>query len=52
MNYVVALGLAAIERKRPEVDAAIDRLFASQGYGVRRRPTGHAEKQVARALRV
>ena len=41
MNYVGALDLAAIERERPEVDAAIDRLFASQGYGVRRRPTGH-----------
>ena len=42
MNYVGALDLAAMERERPEVDAAIDRLFASQGYGVRRRPTGHA----------
>ena len=31
-----------MERERPEVDAAIDRLFASHGYGVRRRPTGHA----------
>ena len=34
--------LSAMECERPEVDAAIDRLFASQGYGVRRRPTGHA----------
>ena len=42
MNYVGALDLAAMERERPEVDAAIDRLFASHGYGVRRRPTGHA----------
>ena len=42
LNYVGALDLAAMERERPEVDAAIDRLFASQGYGVRRRPTGHA----------
>ena len=42
LNYVGALDLAALERERPEVDAAIDRLFASQGYGVRRRPTGHA----------
>ena len=42
LNYVGALELAAMERERPEVDAAIDRLFASQGYGVRRRPTGHA----------
>ena len=42
LNYVGALDLAAMERERPEVDAAIDRLFASRGYGVRRRPTGHA----------
>ena len=42
LNYVGALDLAAMERERLEVDAAIDRLFASQGYGVRRRPTGHA----------
>ena len=31
LNYVGALDLAAMERERPEVDAAIDRLFASQG---------------------
>ena len=42
LNYVGALDLAAMERERPEVDAAIDRLFASQGHGVRRQPTGHA----------
>ena len=36
LNYVGALDLAARERERPEVDAAIDRLFASHGYGVRR----------------
>ena len=42
LNYVGPLDLAAMERERPEVDAAIDRLFASHGYGVRRRPTGHA----------
>ena len=42
LNCVGALDLAAMERERPEVDAAIDRLFASHGYGVRRRPTGHA----------
>ena len=52
LNYVGALDLAAMERERPEVDAAIDRLLASLGYGVRRRPSGHAERQVARALRV
>ena len=42
LNYVGAMDLAAMERERPKVDAAIDRLFASLGYGVRRRPTGHA----------
>ena len=42
LNYVGALDLAAMELERLEVDAAIDRLFASQGYGVRRWPTGHA----------
>ena len=42
LNYVGALDLAAMERERPEVNAAIDRLFASHGYGVRRRPAGHA----------
>ena len=42
LNYVGALDLAAMERERPEFDAAIDRLFASHGYGVRRRLTGHA----------
>ena len=42
LNYVGALDLAARERERPEVGAAIDRLFASHGDGVRRRPTGHA----------
>ena len=42
LNYVGALDLAAMERECPEVDAAIDRLFASHGYGVRRRPTGYA----------
>ncbi len=42
LNYVGALDLATMESERPQVDAAIDRLLASQGYGVRRRPTGHA----------
>ena len=42
LNYVGALDLAAMELERPEVDAAIDRLFASHGYGIRRRPAGHA----------
>ena len=42
LNYIGGLDGAAMERERPEVDAAIDRLFASLGYGVRRRPTAHA----------
>ncbi len=42
LNYVGALDLAAMEREHPEVDGAIDRLLASQGYGVRHRPTAHA----------
>ena len=52
LSYVGALDLAAMERERPEVDAAIDRLFASHGYGGHHQPTGQAERQVARALRV
>ena len=42
LNYVGALDLTAMESERPDVDAAIDRLFTSLGYGVRRRPTEHA----------
>ena len=42
LNYIGALDLGAMESERPQVDAAIDRLLASQGYAVRRRPTGHA----------
>ena len=42
LSYIGALDLPALERERPEVDVAIDRLFASHGDGVRRRPTGHA----------
>ena len=34
LNYVGALDLAVMERERPEVDAAIDRLFVSHGYGL------------------
>ena len=51
LNYVGVLDLAAMERERPEVDAAIDRLFASHGDGVRRRPTGHAGGKWLRATR-
>ena len=42
LNYVGALDRAAMEAERPAVDAALDRLLASQGYGVRRRPDEHA----------
>ena len=42
LNYIGALDLTAMESERPHVDAAIDRLLASQGYAVRRRPTAHA----------
>ncbi len=31
-----------MEAERPDVEAALDRLFASQGYGIRRRPDEHA----------
>ncbi|MDE0239387.1 MAG: nucleotidyl transferase AbiEii/AbiGii toxin family protein [bacterium] len=42
LNYVGALDRAAMEAERPDVDAALDRLLASQGYGIRRRPDEHA----------
>ena len=42
LNYVGALDRATMETERPTVDAALDRLLASQGYGVRRRPDEHA----------
>ena len=42
LNYVGALDRAAMESERPAVDAALDRLLASQGYGIRRKPGEHA----------
>ena len=51
LNYIGALDLTTMESERPHVDAAIDRLLASQGYAVRRRPTEHARRQMALALR-
>ena len=42
LNYVGALDRTAMETERPTVDAALDRLLASQGYGVRRKPDEHA----------
>lgn len=42
LNYVGALDRGAMEAERPEVEAALNRLLASQGYTVRRRPDEHA----------
>ncbi len=42
LNYVGALSRVAMEAERPDVDAALDRLLTSQGYGIRRRPGEHA----------
>ena len=42
LNYIGVLDRAAMERERPAVENAINRLLASQGYGVRRRPGEHA----------
>ncbi len=42
LNYIGGLDRAEMESEREDVDAAIDRLLASQGYSVRRRPVEHA----------
>ncbi len=42
LNYVGALDRAVMETERPTVNAALNRLLASQGYSVRRQPDGHA----------
>jgi predicted nucleotidyltransferase component of viral defense system len=42
LNYVGALERAAMEADRPQVDAALNRLLAAQGYAVRRQPEDHA----------
>ena len=42
LNYVGALDRTAMEAERPAIDAAIERLLVSQGYGIRRRPDEHA----------
>ena len=42
LNYIGVLDRAAMERERPAVENAINRLLASQGYSVRRRPSEHA----------
>jgi hypothetical protein len=42
LNYVGVLDRAAMEAERPTVDAALNRLLASQGYNIRRQPDEHA----------
>ena len=42
LNYVGALDRGAMETERPEVEAALNRLLASQGYTIRRQPEEHA----------
>jgi predicted nucleotidyltransferase component of viral defense system len=42
LNYIGALDRAAMERERPNVEAALNRLLVSQGYSVRRQPDEHA----------
>ena len=42
LNYIGALDRTMMETERPSVDAAINRLLASQGYSVRRQPDEHA----------
>lgn len=42
LNYIGALDRAAMETERPTVDAALNRLLASQGYNIRRQPDEHA----------
>ncbi|MBI1330266.1 MAG: nucleotidyl transferase AbiEii/AbiGii toxin family protein [Alphaproteobacteria bacterium] len=42
LNYVGALDRAEMEVDRPNVDAALNRLLAAQGYSVRRQPGEHA----------
>lgn len=42
LNYVGALDRTVMEAERPTVDAALNRLLASQGYNIRRQPDEHA----------
>ncbi len=42
LNYVGALDRSVMEADRPAVDAALNRLLASQGYQIRRQPDEHA----------
>jgi predicted nucleotidyltransferase component of viral defense system len=43
LNYIGELDRAAMEAERPTLDAALQRLFASMGYAVRRQPEEHAD---------
>jgi predicted nucleotidyltransferase component of viral defense system len=51
LNYIGALDRAAMETERPNVDAALNRLLASQGYSIRRQPDEHAGGKERTALR-
>ena len=42
LNYIGALDREVMEAERPEVEVALNRLVASQGYSVRRQPEEHA----------
>lgn len=42
LNYIGGLDRAVMQTERPAVDAALNRLLASQGYSVRRRPDEYA----------
>jgi predicted nucleotidyltransferase component of viral defense system len=42
LNYIGGLDRDLMQEERPEVDAALNRLLLSQGYGVRRQPDEHA----------
>lgn len=42
LNYVGALDRTTMKTERPVVDAALERLLVSHGYGVRRKPDEHA----------
>lgn len=42
LNYIGALDREVMEAERPEIEAALNRLVASQGYSVRRQPEEHA----------
>ena len=42
LNYIGGLDRAVMMRERQDVDAAINRLLGSLGYGVRRQPDEHA----------